>query len=156
MKRRPRALYEGRWIFLILGLCWVTLLFFHALIPGVFVAALILFCVNFFRDPERIPPPDPALAVAPADGTVTLVDECVEEQYLKCRMKRISIFLSVFDVHVNRTPVALSGCAPSGGLPAERKPALDHRIERGSRPGSGSEADYRGDCPPHRSMGRRG
>jgi phosphatidylserine decarboxylase len=106
MKRRPRALYEGRWIFLILGLCWGTLLFFHALIPGVFFAALILFCVNFFRDPERIPPPDPPLAVAPADGTVTLVDECVEEQYLKRRMKRISIFLSVFDVHVNRTPVA--------------------------------------------------
>ena len=53
-----------------------------------------------------MPPPDPALAVSPADGTVTLVDEVDEEQFFKCRMKRVSIFLSVFDVHVNRTPIA--------------------------------------------------
>ena len=65
-----------------------------------------MFCLWFFRDPERMPPADPMLAVSPADGTVTLVDEVVEEQFFKCRMKRVSIFLSVFDVHVNRTPIA--------------------------------------------------
>jgi len=70
------------------------------------VAALLLFCLWFFRDPERKPPSDPALAVSPADGTVTHVDEVEETQFFNRRMKRVSIFLSVFDVHVNRTPVA--------------------------------------------------
>jgi phosphatidylserine decarboxylase len=85
--------------------------------------------------------------VARADGTVTVVDECMEEQYFKRRMKRVSIFLSVFDADVNGTPVAgevlftegrggaLSGRRPSGGFQAQRKPALDHRIEKGSRTG---------------------
>ena len=67
---------------------------------------LLFFCFWFFRDPERIPPDDPTLAVSPADGTVTLVDEVEEEQFFKRRMKRVSIFLSVFDVHVNRTPIS--------------------------------------------------
>jgi phosphatidylserine decarboxylase len=67
---------------------------------------LLLFCLWFFRDPERKPPADPSLVVSPADGTVTLVDEVEEEQFFKRRMKRVSIFLSVFDVHVNRTPIA--------------------------------------------------
>jgi phosphatidylserine decarboxylase len=66
----------------------------------------MLFCLWFFREPDRTPPADPALAVSPADGTVTLVDEVVEDQFFKRRMKRVSIFLSVFDVHVNRTPIA--------------------------------------------------
>jgi len=73
---------------------------------GILSGGLIFFSLYFFRDPERNPPDDPELAVAPADGTVTDVDEVVEEQYFKRRMKRVSIFLSVFDVHVNRVPVA--------------------------------------------------
>jgi phosphatidylserine decarboxylase len=72
----------------------------------VLAAALIVFSLWFFRDPERIPPADPSLAVSPADGTVTLVDEVEEEQFFKRRMKRVSVFLSVFDVHVNRSPIA--------------------------------------------------
>jgi phosphatidylserine decarboxylase len=98
-------MYEGRWIFLILLIILIaSYAFFPLLLPV--IAGLIFFCLWFFRDPERIPPADSALAVSPADGTVTLVDEVVEEQYFKRRMKRVSIFLSVFDVHVNRTPIA--------------------------------------------------
>lgn len=99
-------MYEGRWIFLILIMC-ITLAFsFHIFLLTLLFAGLILFCLWFFRDPERIPPDDPCLVPSPADGTVTLVDEVEEQQFFKRRMKRVSIFLSVFDVHVNRAPVA--------------------------------------------------
>lgn len=99
-------MYEGRWIFLILiaGIIVTTAFQFFPL--TLLFAGLILFCLWFFREPERKPPTDPALVVSPADGTVTLVDEVEEGQFFKRRMKRVSIFLSVFDVHVNRTPIA--------------------------------------------------
>ncbi len=98
-------MYEGRWIF---GILFLGLIVARGSLFGLspIIAGLIVFCLWFFRDPERKPPADPALAVSPADGTVTLVDEVEEEQYFKRRMKRVSIFLSVFDVHVNRTPIA--------------------------------------------------
>lgn len=99
-------MYEGRWIFLILiaGVILTTL--FQVFVLSLLFAGLILFCLWFFRDPERRPPSDPSLVASPADGTVTLVDEVEEEQFFKRRMKRVSIFLSVFDVHVNRAPIA--------------------------------------------------
>jgi phosphatidylserine decarboxylase len=56
------------------------------------------FCLWFFRDPEREIPPGP-VAVSPADGKVVLVRS--EEEFT-----RVSIFLNIFDVHVNRTPIA--------------------------------------------------
>jgi len=99
-------MYEGRWIFLILSLGAILATIFQLFILTALFAGLILFCLWFFREPERKPPADPSLAVSPADGTVTLVDEVEEQQYFKRRMKRVSIFLSVFDVHVNRTPIA--------------------------------------------------
>ncbi|MFZ4716343.1 MAG: phosphatidylserine decarboxylase [Chthoniobacterales bacterium] len=106
-KPRPaRAMHEGRWIFLILIAGAILGIAFHFLILTLLFGGLMLFCLWFFREPDRTPPADPALAVSPADGTVTLVDEVVEDQFFKRRMKRVSIFLSVFDVHVNRTPIA--------------------------------------------------
>ena len=99
-------MYEGRWIFLILTLGAILATIFQLSILTALFAGFILFCLWFFREPERKPPADPSLAVSPADGTVTLVDEVEEQQYFKRRMKRVSIFLSVFDVHVNRTPIA--------------------------------------------------
>jgi len=99
-------MYEGRWIFLILIACVIPATAFHLFFLTLLFAALILFCLWFFRDPERKPPADPSLVASPADGTVTLVDEVEEQQFFKRRMKRVSIFLSVFDVHVNRTPIA--------------------------------------------------
>lgn len=63
--------------------------------------------VAFFRDPERPPPADPALVVAASDGFVTAVDEDVEEPWLPGgRATRVTVFLSLTDVHVNRSPVA--------------------------------------------------
>ena len=60
----------------------------------------------FFRDPERLIPAEPEAVVAPADGKVVLVDEVREERFLNGAARRVAIFMNVFDVHVNRAPVA--------------------------------------------------
>ena len=126
-RKHPKALYEGRWIFIILGFLWLSALVFLPLL-ALPCGALIVFSAYFFRDPERNISADPAIIVSPADGTVTAIDEVdgVEgDPYLTMRLKRISIFLSVFDVHVNRAPVAgeLIHSEPRGGLYLDaRKP----------------------------------
>ncbi len=64
---------------------------------------LTLFTVYFFRNPERTPPPDECAVVAPADGTVIVVDR-VPQTPLGHEALKISIFMSVFNVHINRVP----------------------------------------------------
>lgn len=64
------------------------------------------FCLYFFRDPERRPPPGENLVVSPADGRVLEVVTTREEQFLLAPATRVSIFMSPLDVHVNRSPVA--------------------------------------------------
>lgn len=71
-------------------------------ISGLFVL-LTLFTVYFFRNPERTPPADERAVVAPADGTVIVVDR-VRQTPLGCEALKISIFMSVFNVHINRVP----------------------------------------------------
>jgi phosphatidylserine decarboxylase len=76
---------------------------FHWIVPGSVLIFLGLFVTFFFRDPNRTPPPDPDAIVSPADGRVM---EIVEESRDAQPGRRISVFLSIFDVHVNRSPVA--------------------------------------------------
>jgi len=76
---------------------------FHWNWLGGVLLVLGAFVLYFFRDPERTPPSDPELIVSPADGRVM---EVVEEARGECPGRRISVFLSIFDVHVNRAPVA--------------------------------------------------
>jgi phosphatidylserine decarboxylase len=64
------------------------------------------FCLYFFRDPERTPPPGDHLVVSPADGRVLEVVEEREDRFLSAPTTRVSIFMSPLDVHVNRSPVA--------------------------------------------------
>ena len=72
--------------------------------PLALVAVLLaLFFLWFFRDPERTIPVAPGLIVSPGDGLVT---EAVRFETPDGSRQRISIFLSVFDVHVNRSPIA--------------------------------------------------
>jgi phosphatidylserine decarboxylase len=70
------------------------------------LCALSWFVLYFFRYPERAVPADEALIVSAADGLVVGVDEMEEPDFHLGPMIRIAVFLSVFDVHVNRSPVA--------------------------------------------------
>ena len=69
-------------------------------------ALVFVFCVNFFRDPDRTIPPGADIVVAAADGVVDAIEVAEESEVLKRPCRRVSIFLNVFDVHVNRAPVA--------------------------------------------------
>lgn len=60
----------------------------------------------FFRDPERIIPNEANILLAPADGKITDIIELEEDQYIQGPTVRIGIFLSVLDVHINRSPCA--------------------------------------------------
>jgi phosphatidylserine decarboxylase len=75
---------------------WLSLIFL----------ALFLFTIAFFRDPDRRVPADPNLIVAPADGKVSDIVELNEQEVLETKTRRIGIFLSIFDVHTNRAPIA--------------------------------------------------
>ena len=66
---------------------------------------LTVFVFSFFRDPERKPVGGPEVAVAPADGRVTDIEVVDEPDVIGGRALRIGIFLSVFNVHVNRVPL---------------------------------------------------
>ncbi len=72
---------------------------------GIVAIVLTLFVLFFFRDPERTVPQEKEVVVSPADGRVIVVKDAYEPDYLKQDVKQISIFLSVFNVHVNRSPV---------------------------------------------------
>ncbi len=66
---------------------------------------LSLFVLFFFRDPERVVPRGAGVVVSPADGRVIVIKDVFEPDYLKQETIQISIFLSVFNVHVNRVPI---------------------------------------------------
>jgi phosphatidylserine decarboxylase len=84
------------------GMSWLK-----AIVAGdTFSLVFVGYMLWFFRDPERVPPADPAAIVAAADGVVADIRDVREDQYLKADTVRISIFLSLFDVHVNRAPIA--------------------------------------------------
>ncbi len=72
---------------------------------GSVALVLTLFVLFFFRDPERTVPEGRGVVVSPADGRVIVIKDIFEPTYLRQDVKQISIFLSVFNVHVNRSPV---------------------------------------------------
>ncbi len=71
---------------------------------GCVLLVLTLFVLFFFRDPERGIPGGAGIVVSPADGRVIVIKDVFEPTYLKQDVKQISIFLAVFNVHVNRVP----------------------------------------------------
>ncbi|HEV2017398.1 MAG TPA: phosphatidylserine decarboxylase, partial [Gemmatimonadaceae bacterium] len=77
---------------------------------GLWLAAFVLLLLAlwvayFFRDPERIGERGPSLVVSPADGKLIMITEVDEPSFVKGRVIRLSIFMNVFNVHVNRYPV---------------------------------------------------
>jgi phosphatidylserine decarboxylase len=96
---------EG-WPFIIpLAIVTALLIAFGWKNTGVVMLALTLFVLFFFRDPERLVPGGKGIVVSPADGKVIVIKDIYEPTYLKQDVKQISIFLSVFNVHVNRAPI---------------------------------------------------
>jgi len=71
---------------------------------NIFFLVLFIFCLNFFRDPIRIVPTDVNCIVSPADGKIIKIKE-FEDPETKEKLRLVSIFLSVFNVHSNRMPV---------------------------------------------------
>ncbi len=94
--------------------------------PAIFVA-LTLFVTCFFRDPERTVPPGPGVVVAPADGKVMSVGPVDGEDFMAGTATRVTIFLNIFNVHVQRAPlggrVAHYAYHPGRYLPAWREEA---------------------------------
>lgn len=88
----------------------VTVILFAIWEPlGVIGLALTIWCYYFFRDPARVTPMDEGLIVSPADGLVSLIEPAVPPAELglgDAPRTRVSVFMSVFNCHVNRAPVA--------------------------------------------------
>jgi len=72
-----------------------------ATLVAVIITAFIL---NFFRDPERISPEENDVLVSPADGKVILIEQVFDDRFVKEHVYKISIFMNIFNVHVNRCP----------------------------------------------------
>lgn len=70
------------------------------------LAVLALWVAYFFRDPERVGERGERLVVSPADGKVVMITEVDEPAFVQGRCTRISIFMNIFNVHVNRYPVS--------------------------------------------------
>jgi phosphatidylserine decarboxylase len=99
---------EGHRFILLAGL--VTIVLFILWQPlGWIGTILTVWCVYFFRDPPRVTPEGADLVIAPADGRVVAVEKAAPPEDLEIgaeKLNRISIFMNVFNVHVNRAPAA--------------------------------------------------
>ncbi|MEG6615568.1 phosphatidylserine decarboxylase family protein [Peptococcaceae bacterium 1198_IL3148] len=105
MKRHVYPIAQDGWLYLaILAVITVLAYLFQplvAIVPGI----LLIFVAFFFRNPNRVIPSEEDLIISPADGTIMTIDEVLENDYIKGKALRVSIFLSVFNVHINRSPV---------------------------------------------------
>jgi len=94
---------EGYYFGMPLLLVGVAALFFHWNGAGIVLVLLALFVFSFFRDPNRVIPSEPGAVVSPGDGRVVIIQD---EDYDGRPGRRVSIFLAVWNVHVNRAPCA--------------------------------------------------
>lgn len=102
-ERAPIAV-EGIPFVVIAGI--ISVLFYVAglIIPAVLFTLVTLFVIWFFRNPERTVPPGDNNVISPADGKIIDIREVDENRILKKKMLKISIFMNLFNVHVNRSP----------------------------------------------------
>lgn len=86
-------------------ICWLGTAFFGISILSILLLITFLLIIHFFRDPERIIPKTNGI-ISPADGKIITVDTVKEDEFTNIEMKRICIFLSVFDCHIARSPIS--------------------------------------------------
>jgi phosphatidylserine decarboxylase len=101
---------EGLWFIVPPAVLGLALVFGHPMIGGTLLV-LAAFSAFFFRDPERRIPASDGIVLSPADGRIVRIEEAGSECPLGEKATKMSIFLSIFDVHVNRAPI--SGCVKS-------------------------------------------
>jgi len=82
----------------------ILLWYFGVRYPALFFTLLTVFVLWFFRNPGRVIPADPSAVISPADGKVIVSEEVNEDRYLKEKALKVSVFMNVFNVHVNRAP----------------------------------------------------
>ena len=106
--RREIALGSGAFILLSLAsfFAWRHYESAWLLSPLAVLVPLFIWLLWFFRDPDRRIPREPGLIVSPADGVITHLDEGNEPEFIGGPAWRLSIFLSVLDVHLNRAPAS--------------------------------------------------
>jgi phosphatidylserine decarboxylase len=129
MKERTGPIARPGYRFIFLGLTILFLGFWAGRFIVLLGLVLTLFLTYFFRDPERAVPTAPGLVISPADGRIIALERVREEKFLQQPAQKLSIFMNVFDVHVNRAPVAgrVSALAyqPGRYLAANRPEAPD-------------------------------
>ncbi len=105
MKHNEIIAREG-WIFVFVFILIAIPLYYFAGYAAASPAVLLaLFCLFFFRNPRREIPTATGIVVAPADGRIMDIEQINEDQYLHNPTIRVRIFLSLFNVHINRSPI---------------------------------------------------
>jgi phosphatidylserine decarboxylase len=107
MTRETFPIASAGWAYLaVLGAITAILYYYSYKTVSVLTASMFLFTAYFFRNPRRTIPKDSRAVLSPADGVVLSVSNVHEDKFLGGSAKKVSIFLSIFNVHVNRSPVA--------------------------------------------------
>ncbi len=96
---------EGLSVILFTALCAEVFALLSWPIPAMVFLIFTLFAMNFFRDPQRISPEEEGIILSPADGKVVEIGEEIDP-FTEEKRIRISIFMNIFNVHVNRSPVS--------------------------------------------------
>lgn len=136
------VLLSGFFLALAIGLSFVY--WPLALVP----LALAVFVVSFFRNPRRVPPTEPGLVVSPADGRVVTIEEIPYDEFIQGPAVLIGIFLSVFNVHSNRAPVASRVI----GLTYRAGKFLNALLPASARENEAMVVRLEEDQPPYRRM----
>lgn len=92
--------------FIAIGLITTAVLYYYLEVWAAIPLVITFFMAFFFRNPDREVPECDGIVVSPADGRVIRIDQVVEEQFLNGNALRVTIFMSLFNVHVNRIPVS--------------------------------------------------
>ncbi len=105
MDHKEMVAREG-WIFIAFFAGAAVALYYFTGYRGALPAIILaLFCAYFFRNPERIANEGEKIVTSPADGKIMDIEEVTEDRFIHGRAIRVRIFLSLFNVHINRSPV---------------------------------------------------
>jgi len=99
----PIIAKEG-WLFIAISLAAALLASFFIGVWSLLFWLIVVFCLQFFRDPARKIAGGPRSVLAPADGRIVVIEDA-DDPYLNRRMLKISVFMNVFNVHSNRAPI---------------------------------------------------